>query len=309
MSYFSDMSDLFSRHFKEASFTGAVVCYHLDTVDTTGRLIHAEFMRRNPQIRFTRVNGMYLYLGQELINRDHRVVCGKTLHVNYSYIVESVETGEIERRGRDKTGKLGRGKVETVQSTIVWMKCPQTGDKFFIPAKCIESFRYPYAITIHSSQGDTYRDVPLSLFDFDSYWIKSNDKYTAISRSNRLHLVKIYNGQSMKICMRRLCEKIERRIESHKSEDKKKNRILEGDFAREDYVTVEWVLERFNSTNFLCPHCNSNYSLTHSIGMKDFSIDRIDDNFAHTIKNCVVGCRGCNVSRSKTNIRSSINKE
>jgi hypothetical protein len=298
---FDKMTDLYNRHFNvDGEFTGKVVTYHVDTGDVVGKLIHCEYMKQNRKTQFTKVNGMYLYSGQELVNRDHRVVNGKTLYVNYSYVVEEVETSLIEKRGQDKFGKNGRGNIEWVESQVVHMTCPFTHEKFFIPAKSIESFRYSYCNTIHSSQGDTYDSVPLSLFDFDSFWIKSNDKYTAISRTNKTELVQIYTGQSMKIDMSKLKEKITRRIDSHKSVDLKANRP----FTEEEYITVDWVLNKFNSTNFTCPHCRANYGLTNGTSMKDFSVDRIDNSFAHTQANCVIGCRSCNVADRKSGIRS-----
>lgn len=297
---FDKMEDLYTRHFtREGVFSGKVVTYHLDTGDVVGKMVHNEFMKRNKKTHFDKVNGMYLYKGQELINRDHRVVHGKTLYVNYSYIVEEVETSLIEKRGKDRNGKSGRGNIEWVESLVVHMRCPVSNEKFFIPAKSIESFRYNYCVTIHSSQGDTYKDVPLSIFDFDSFWIKNNDKYTAISRTNMTSLVHIYTGQSMKIDRNKLKEKIEKRIQSHKGVDVKANRP----FNDEEYITVDWVLAKFDVTNFTCPHCRENYGLTNSTSMKDFSVDRIDNNFAHTKSNCVVACRSCNVADRKSGIR------
>lgn len=181
-----------------------------------------------------------------------------------------------------------------VQSQIVRMKCDLTNQEFFIPAKSIESFQYRYASTILSSQGDTYGDSPLTLFDFNSPCCKPNDKCTAISRTNNLSWVEIYMGQSMRIDSTKLKERIRKRIASHKIEDEKKGRECEDN----DYVDVDWVMERFYSSNLTCPHCNQIYGLTTS-SMNTFSIDRINDSFAHTKSNCVVSCRICNISKQK----------
>ena len=299
MTYFNDFSLMFERHLVNGEFIGKIVCYHLDTCDMVSKLLHNEFMKRNKDIHFDKVHGMYLYKGQELINRDHRVIAGKTLYVNYSYIVEEVVVELIPKRIKNKIVKKN-GFVEWVESQVVHLRDPATGDVFFVPAKSIESFRYNYAVTIHSSQGDTYSDVPLSLFDFDSFYIKTNDKYTAISRTNKTGLVHIYNGESMRVCPKKLLEKIKKRIDSHKTVDVKANRP----FTEEEYITTDWVLNKFNTTNFTCPHCQMNYGLTNSTSMKDFSVDRIDNHFAHTKSNCVVSCRSCNVADRANDIRA-----
>jgi len=75
---------------------------------------------------------MYLYKGQELINRDHRVIAGKTLYVNYSYIVEEVVVDLIPKRIKNKIVKKD-GCVEWVESQVVHLRDPATNEKFFVP--------------------------------------------------------------------------------------------------------------------------------------------------------------------------------
>ncbi|MDR3570677.1 MAG: AAA family ATPase [Candidatus Pacebacteria bacterium] len=291
---FTEIEHAVARHVVDGEFVGHAVCYHVHTVDTVNKLIHTEFIKQNPQLEITNVNGYLLYSGQELINRVARTIAGKRLYTNYSYIVQGIETNLIDARRLDKNGKVGRGKPIKVKSQIVTMKCELTNDEFFIPAKSVESFQYRYASTILSSQGDTYGDSPLTLFDFNAYMCKPCDKYTAISRTNNLEWVEIYMGQSIRIDSTKLKETIRKRIASHKIEDEKKGR----DYEEEDYVSVDWAMNRFYSSNMTYPHCNTIYNLTTS-NMSTFSIDRINDSFAHTKSNCVISCRFCNNSRKK----------
>ncbi|MDR3571776.1 MAG: AAA family ATPase [Candidatus Pacebacteria bacterium] len=69
-----------TRHVVNGEFIGHAVCYHVHTVDTVNKLIHAEFIKQNPSLEVTSVNGFLLYPGQELINRAAYHFREATLH-------------------------------------------------------------------------------------------------------------------------------------------------------------------------------------------------------------------------------------
>jgi hypothetical protein len=229
------------------------------------------------------MNGFDLTPGLEMRNRVQRVYGGFKAHVNCVFKVVRFETKKL------RVAK----KIEMVQCCI--MSDEKSGCEFFVPFGSLKCFMYNYCSTIHSSQGKTYNDVPVSIFDFDSFMCKPVDKYTAISRTNNLENVQIYTGTNFKIDLVKLEEKIQSRISSHMEVDTKAGRV----YAEGEYIDTQWVMDRLMDSQ-ICPCCGEDFSLINSNrSHNDFSVERIDDSLAHTKENCIIYCRNCNNSRIK----------
>ena len=86
------------------------------------------------------------------------------------------------------------------------------------------------------------------------------------------------------------------KIISHKRADAEKSRY----YKPEDYIDVEWVRDNLDYSSLVCPHCNEDYSLLSPENTRlDFSIDRVDERYAHLKSNCVIGHRHCNNERKQ----------
>jgi len=163
-------------------------------------------------------------------------------------------------------------------------------------------WQYSYCQTAIATQGDTY-DTPVIIFELGH--MTPNTIYTTITRPRQLDHVWLWVGGDFS-GDREIAQvrgRIEGRIQSHKGEDRQKGRLwIEGIGV---YVDVAWVERQLTKQSNQCWNCSCELSLDHDDDGVDgscYSIDRINDNFPHTKKNCRLACHTCNVSRA--NIRS-----
>jgi hypothetical protein len=89
--------------------------------------------------------------------------------------------------------------------------------------------------------------------------------------------------------------RIERKIDGHKKADSDKKRR----YAPSEYVDAATVMRLLQQQGGCCCHCNEEVLLQwkESAGTRDtrqFSIDRINNDVAHTKNNVVVSCLRCN---------------
>ena len=79
------------------------------------------------------------------------------------------------------------------------------------------------------------------------------------------------------------------KIEAYKQQDRKTGRELNLD----NYVDVEWCMDRLNGT---CGKCGCDFYFETKKGNinSNFSCQRTDNNFSHTKDNCIAFCVDCN---------------
>lgn len=90
-----------------------------------------------------------------------------------------------------------------------------------------------------------------------------------------------------------LKKEIEKKIQSYKNQDVKKNKFTN------DNITFEQVIEKLISSKLRCFYCkNPTYVLYNKVrDMEQWSLDRIDNDIAHTDNNVVICCLKCNLQR------------
>lgn len=79
--------------------------------------------------------------------------------------------------------------------------------------------------------------------------------------------------------------KINKNIQSDKQSQRKIN--------SDKYVTINWILQKLEDQK--CFYCKRNIEIQIYKCAKQFSIDRINNDVAHHIDNCVISCLGCNI--------------
>jgi len=285
------VKEIIERHITEGKFTGQILCYYKDTSKYVSNLIQ-DAIRKHPKNQHKNwryIEGMQLCEGQELINRVWWKAQGKVININDSFVVSRIyDYVELEENENGESIEIPQVGIEIVDDL--------TGTLYMVKQSHVKNFAYPYCVTIHSSQGDTYSDCPITLMDFDAYWITANDKYVALSRSNRIDNIRIYAGPSLRISDKKIKAIVSSRISGHRVADSRSGR----GFEEEDYVDVDWVFATLNLQKMKCAHadCECELSLVES-NNTSFSIDRKDNRFAHTKKNCVIACRKCNISRKE----------
>jgi len=91
---------------------------------------------------------------------------------------------------------------------------------------------------------------------------------------------------------------IEKKIHAYKQSDK----LYKRPFTSENYINVNWVLDKLRECECRCCFCNVELELTNINGNLHsellFSIDRLNNKVAHLKNgNCVISCLGCNMKR------------
>jgi hypothetical protein len=91
---------------------------------------------------------------------------------------------------------------------------------------------------------------------------------------------------------------IKNKISSYKQQDILKNIFLESDFVSYDYV-----IQLLNDSNLKCYYCSCETFLLYEFvrEMKQWSLDRINNDIGHNKNNLIISCLECNLKRRRTN--------
>ena len=119
-----------------------------------------------------------------------------------------------------------------------------------------------------------------------------------LSFQTQLEVLKdIHNASFNKLsCL--IVSHIKTKISSYKHQDVLKNIFLETEF-----VTFDHVIELLNTCELKCHYCSCEMYLLYEFvrEMKQWSLDRIDNDIGHNKNNLVVSCLECNLKRRRTN--------
>jgi hypothetical protein len=91
---------------------------------------------------------------------------------------------------------------------------------------------------------------------------------------------------------------IKTKISSYKQQDILKNIFLESEF-----VTFENIIDLLNACDLKCHYCSCETYLLYEFvrEMKQWSLDRINNDIGHNKNNLVIACLECNLKRRRTN--------
>lgn len=91
---------------------------------------------------------------------------------------------------------------------------------------------------------------------------------------------------------------IKTKISSYKHQD-----ILKDIFLEPEFVNFDYVIDLLNSCELKCHYCSCEMYLLYEFvrEMKQWSLDRIDNDVGHNKNNLVVSCLECNLKRRRTN--------
>jgi hypothetical protein len=91
---------------------------------------------------------------------------------------------------------------------------------------------------------------------------------------------------------------IKTKISSYKQQD-----ILKNIFLEPEFVTFEYVVDLLNACDLKCHYCSCETYLLYEFvrEMKQWSLDRINNDIGHNKNNLVMACLECNLKRRRTN--------
>jgi hypothetical protein len=251
---------------------GKCITYTKNLRDFINNEIHLTYLPTNKIIKV----GMYdLFIGCNLSIKKTIQSSKYTLHINQIYPITRID------------------------DDYVYLLDYLTKEEYPVKRSYFDTtynFTFDYCFTTIATQGDTYKNVNVIIFEYNHHFMSAKALYTAIGRANSLKNVFIYTGPTKEYQdeSRMLFEEnyLKNRIASHKTQDKKVKR----EFDENDYVNIEWIItEMENDGN--CWSCNTElvYFSNHPED-EVFSIDRINDSHPHTKNNCRLSCLKCNVS-------------
>jgi len=91
---------------------------------------------------------------------------------------------------------------------------------------------------------------------------------------------------------------IKNKLASYRQQD-----ILKKKYNEKEFVSYEEVIKLVNDCKLKCYYCNCEVYILYEIvrEMKQWSLDRINNDIGHNIGNLVVACLECNLKRRRTN--------
>jgi hypothetical protein len=115
----------------------------------------------------------------------------------------------------------------------------------------------------------------LILHDNKSVLNKNNDKYSKL-----------------------IINHIKTKIQSYKQQD-----IIKKIYNEDEFINLEQVIKLLQETNLKCHYCSCETFLLYEIvrELKQWSLDRINNDIGHNKNNLVIACLECNLKRRRTN--------
>lgn len=93
---------------------------------------------------------------------------------------------------------------------------------------------------------------------------------------------------------KKMIQQIQRKISSYKAQDKEKNL-----FDDLKFINIEIVLEKIEKSVMKCFYCSEDVKILYKMvkDPKQWSVERINNDYGHNIDNFEIACLKCNLSR------------
>lgn len=215
-------------------------------------------------------------VGQEIICKEHMQKKKFVLHTNYSYKVIKIDNNKAFIKDELEN--------ETYEITL---------------CELMSKFSLPYCFTCDSMQGLSFdKEDKVTIFDSNIPHTDREYFWTAITRTRQLKNVTVFihpQKDVEQLRLFRMNKYLQIKIEGYKSQDKKKNRIIEPS----KFVDVEWFKYKLIECKFQCKFCQErmNFEIDDGKFQSNITLDRIDNKLAHTKQNCQVCCLNCNIRK------------
>uniref|UniRef100_A0A6C0D8I9 HNH domain-containing protein n=1 Tax=viral metagenome TaxID=1070528 RepID=A0A6C0D8I9_9ZZZZ len=91
---------------------------------------------------------------------------------------------------------------------------------------------------------------------------------------------------------------IEKKLQSYKQQD-----LLKKRYDEENFINIRETINKLYESKLLCYYCNDKMFILYDIvrEMKQWTLDRIDNDIGHNSNNVVISCLDCNLKRRRTN--------
>jgi hypothetical protein len=128
-------------------------------------------------------------------------------------------------------------------------------------------------------------------------WSFSSDYF---SYEKQIYLLDcIYNNnfkEEIQPIIKIMIQQIHQKITGYKQQD-----LLKTHFLKEKFITFENIVKKLFDCQLKCYYCINEMTILYDITreMKQWTVDRIDNDFGHNIDNYHLSCLDCNLKRRK----------
>lgn len=265
------------RHFLDNEFIGKIISYTNKHGKAINNIFMDNYMDMHQEKDYINIYGKWYHTGQRLLNKRDRYKDEKRMYNNFEYEIVTLDP-KITVKGKWKFHKATMKDILDVDNKNL------IDVRLYIDRP--NGFRYIYYSTIHSSQGDTYKDLPISLFGMDHKYININDKYTAMSRSNSLDNVKLC--VDYEVCLEDLDRQKPYIVQQAINRCIKEDSEAKLDYDIDDYVSHDFLVRKMEKSSNSCEHCGYPYH------RDDWIIVKIDPSLPYVKTNVRLICRECN---------------
>lgn len=125
-----------------------------------------------------------------------------------------------------------------------------------------------------------------------NYIIERNDNNYITEGCNEIDIKTLFLEETS--CRKIIIQEINKKINSYKQQDVKKNLFNENEF-----ITNIQVIQKLSNSNLQCFYCSCSLFIIYDIirEMKQWTLDRINNEIGHTNNNTIISCLKCNLKR------------
>jgi hypothetical protein len=132
---------------------------------------------------------------------------------------------------------------------------------------------------------------PEEYFEYSNQMTIISDILNSIEKRNNIW-EKDESGEVIKI----VTQQINKKITGYKHQD-----IIKKKLNNDKFITFESVIKKMVECELKCRYCNGTMNVLYDISreMKQWSVDRVDNDFGHNIDNFHLACLDCNLKRRR----------
>jgi len=143
----------------------------------------------------------------------------------------------------------------------------------------------------HKEENENKKRIVTQKWSFSKEYYEYNQQMNLINE--------IYNNNDNdndKEAIKTTIQEIKRKISSYKQQD-----ILKKHWDEENFLTLDCILKKMIECELKCRYCKCEMYVLYDISreMKQWSVDRIDNNIGHTKNNFHLACLDCNLKRRR----------
>ena len=127
-------------------------------------------------------------------------------------------------------------------------------------------------------------------------WSFSSDHYIYENQINMVKEILSNNYNYTNDVSKIAIQQINRKIYGYKQQD-----IIKKLFNQNEFITFESVINKMAECELKCYYCSTEMNVLYDISreMKQWSVDRIDNDLGHNLTNYYLACLECNLKRRR----------